>query len=363
MKILILQDYLRSGGTERQSVFLAGAFADAGHDVSLVTFRPGGRLATDNWQPNFAYHSLQKRDWHLDWFAPGLRGLVTKISPQLVLCMGRNANCYGSLIQRRLPQTAVICTMSTGLPLPFLYVRSLRRCRHIIANSFVAKRILSELYLVPEVKVTVIHNPLLRFTVEAPVRNLNLRQVHGAGPGTAVLLNVAMFYPGKNQRELIEICARLPGYLDWQLWLVGEGPTRTACAKLADQLGLGSRVKFLGYQPNPVPYYNAADLAVLSSQSESLSNFLIETQLHGLPAVAYDVVGVGECFLPGRSGYLIPNRDRSAFIDALLHLMREPARRHRFSLMAQAYARRTFLPQRQVQAHLALLKKFVVPAA
>jgi hypothetical protein len=37
-------------------------------------------------------------------------------------------------------------------------------------------------------------------------------------------------------------------------------------------------------------------LAVLASQSESLSNFLIEAQLHGLPAVAYDIVGVGECF-------------------------------------------------------------------
>ena len=104
MKILIIQDYLRSGGTERHSVFLAGSFADAGHDVSLITFRPGGQLATESWQPNFAYHSLQKRDWHLDWFAPGLRGLVSKISPQIVLCMGRMANCYAGLIQRRLPQ-------------------------------------------------------------------------------------------------------------------------------------------------------------------------------------------------------------------------------------------------------------------
>ncbi len=31
MKILIVQDYLRSGGTERQSVLLANAFAAAGH--------------------------------------------------------------------------------------------------------------------------------------------------------------------------------------------------------------------------------------------------------------------------------------------------------------------------------------------
>ena len=361
MKILILQDYLRSGGIERHSIYLAGACADAGHDVTLVTFRPGGRLTSDNWQPNFAYHSLQKRDWHLDWFAPGLRRLVTRLSPQIVLCMGRVANCYGGLIQMRLPQASVICTMQTGNPLPFLYVHSLLRCRHIIANSFVAKRVLAELYHVPEVKVTVIHNPLLRYPPDIPARNLELRRKHGAGPGTVVLLNVAMFHREKNQRELIEIASRLPGYVDWQLWLVGDGDQFANCRKQAEELGLGPRVKFLGYQPDPEPFYRAADLSVLASQSESLSNFLIETQLYGLPAVAYDIVGVGECFLPGRSGYLVPNRDRAAFIDGLMRLIREPAHRHRCSLMAQAFARRTFLPQRQVQAHLSLFAKFAPP--
>ncbi len=361
MKILILQDYLRSGGTERHSVFLASSFADAGHDVSLVTFRPGGQLATDSWQPNFAYHSLQKRDWHLDWFAPGLRGLVSKISPQIVLCMGRMANCYAVLIQMRLPQTTVICTMRTGKPLPFLFVRSLRVCRHIIANSFVAKRVLSEVYHVPEVKVTVIHNPLLRFSDTAPTRNLELRRQHGAGLNTVVILNIAMFRPEKNHRELIEICSRLPGYLDWQLWLVGEGSARAACEKLAADLGLGARVKFLGYHADPTPLYGAADLAALTSQSESLSNFLIEAQLHGLPAVAYNIVGVGECFVPDQSGYLIENRDRTGFIDDLIRLVRDPALRARFAKAARDYARRNFLPQRQVQAHLTLFNKYAGP--
>ncbi|MFM9091816.1 MAG: hypothetical protein ACKOUK_08765 [Verrucomicrobiota bacterium] len=40
MRLLILQDRLRSGGTERQSILLANAFAAAGHVVTLLTFRP-----------------------------------------------------------------------------------------------------------------------------------------------------------------------------------------------------------------------------------------------------------------------------------------------------------------------------------
>ena len=39
--------------------------------------------------------------------------------------------------------SASVCTMRTGKALPWLFVRSLRRCRHIIANSHVAKRVIA----------------------------------------------------------------------------------------------------------------------------------------------------------------------------------------------------------------------------
>jgi glycosyltransferase involved in cell wall biosynthesis len=166
-----------------------------------------------------------------------------------------------------------------------------------------------------------------------------------------------MFRPEKNQRELIEICAKLPGYLDWQLWFAGEGPARKKCERLAHDLGLGGRVKFLGYQSDPTPLYHAADIAVLASQSESLSNFLIEAQLHGVPAVAYDIVGVGECFVPDRSGYLIANLDQAGFVAALDRLIRTPAQRQRFSDAGRKHAQENFVPEHQMQAHLTLFKE------
>lgn len=356
MKILIVQDYLRSGGTERHSVFMATAFAKAGHEVTLLTFRPRGVLELETEQQPFAFRSLQPFDTGLDWFAPGLLRAAEEAAPDLVLCMGRMANCYAGFIQRRLPATSVICTMRTGKALPWLFLRSLRRCRHTVANSHVAKRVLTDQHNLPSHQITVIHNPILRFTDESATRNHALRRYHGANPSTVVLLNVAMFRAEKNQRELIEICAKLPGYLDWQLWLAGEGETRKKCERFAHDLGLGGRVKFLGYHSDPTPFYLAADIAVLASQSESLSNFLIETQLHGLPAVAYDIVGVGECFAPEQSGHLLANRDQAGFIAALDRLIREPALRRRFAEHGRRYAQQHFLPEKQVQAHLNLFR-------
>lgn len=357
MKILIIQDYLRSGGTERQSVFLGAAFARAGHAVTLLTFRPRGRLAADaSGQELFAFRSLQSFDTHLDWFAPGLLRVAEEAGPEIVLCMGRMANCYASFLQRRLPRAAVIGTMRTGKALPYLFVRSMHKCRHIVANSHVAKRVLTDQYDVPAGRITVIHNPALRSHLADGPRNIGLRRQHGANPTTCVLLNVAMFRPEKNQRELIEICSSLPGYLDWQLWLAGEGPTRRKCEKLAHALGLGSRIRFLGYQSDPTPLYHGADISLLASQSESLSNFLIESQLHGLPVVSYDIVGVGECFVPGKSGFLLRNGNKAGFHDALSRLIREPGTRQRFADTGRAHARTHFTPDRQVKAHLALFE-------
>ncbi len=354
MKILIVQDYLRSGGTERQAVFLGAAASRAGHEVTLLTFRPRGALGDEALNQPFAFKSLQPFDCHLDWFAPGLLRTAEAAAPDLVLCMGRMANCYAGFIQRRLPRAAVICTMRTGKDLPWLFLRSLRRCRHVVANSHVAKRVLTDRYDLPAHQITVIHNPALRTRPTDAPRNASLRQYYGANPSTVVLLNVAMFRPEKNQRELIELCSLLPGYLDWQLWLGGEGLTRRKCERLAHGLGLGGRVRFLGYQSDPTPLYQAADVAVLASQSESLSNFLIEAQLHGLPAVAYDIVGVGECFLPDRSGFLLRNHDQAGFLDALDRLIRNPGLRRSCSTEARRYAEARFTAEQQIQAHLTL---------
>ncbi|MEY3773407.1 MAG: hypothetical protein RLZZ129_187, partial [Verrucomicrobiota bacterium] len=142
MKILLLQDWLRSGGTERQSVLLANAFAAAGHTVTLLTFRPGGALAATV-DPAVTRAALQPFDTRLDWFAPGLTRFIARRPPDVILCLGRMANCYGQNIvcatRDRWPRLAVIGTMRTGKPLPRLFRLSLRHVRHIIANSQAAK--------------------------------------------------------------------------------------------------------------------------------------------------------------------------------------------------------------------------------
>lgn len=359
MKILLVQDYLRSGGTERQTLLLARAFGDAGHPTRVLTFRPGGTLA--NTASGIDVTALQTRDSGLDWWAPGLVRAAWAFAPDILLTMGRMANCRGAQLQRALPRAAVIATMRTGKSLPWLFRRSLARVRHVVANSTdAARRIIAD-HGLTEDRVSVIHNSLVfpPAAQDSGTPDHPLRRQHGATSATTVLLCVAMFRPEKNQRALLPIVAALPPAADWQLWFAGTGPALAECRELAIRSGLGGRVQFFDFVADPTALYRAADIAVLTSERESLSNFLIESQAHGLPAVAYGAQGVGEAIAAAESGLVITPGDANAFTVGLARLIADPVRRAAMGAAAAAHARAHFSPERQTQAYLELFVRLL----
>ena len=366
LRIRIVQDVLRSGGTERQTVLLAQAFRAAGHEVGVVTFRPGGVLA-----PTLAPVSatvLQPFDLGLNWFAPGLVRTLRRERPDVVLLMGRMANSHGARLVAALPETVVVGTMRTGKALPSGFRRSLAKVAHVVANSAESARVLAARYGLAAERVSVIHNALVfKPLSEATAAEAGagrsaeaegLRQAQGVGAGAAVMLCVGMFRAEKNQRVLIEAAARLSaGGLDWRLWFVGEGPERAACTALAKRLGLAERVSFFGFQEDPRPFYAAADLAVLASRAESLSNFLIEAQAHGLPVVAARATGVDECIAEGITGALVPADDEGAFAAAVMSYLSDPLARAAAGAAAGKFARTAFAPAERARDYLTLFAR------
>lgn len=343
MRVTILQDHLRNGGTERHSILMADALAARGMDATLLCFRPGGPL--EGTLRKATLRTLQSFDSHLDWWAPGLLRRLRELQPDLILCMGRMANCHGARLLRGFSGTVKVGTLRTGKALPLAYRHYLRGCDHVIANSQASARRLQAELALPATKISVIANPLVFGTRPHPEKLAieTLRQSLGADETCTVLLNVGMFRPEKGQRELLESCAHLPPHLAWQLWLLGDGPELARCVHRAEQLGLGSRVRFLGWKADPRQYYEAANLAVHASRSESLSNFLIEAQAHGLPCIAYETTGNAECMIEGNTGRILPVGDRSAFAAAIETWAGEaPENRALRSLRARKYAAESF---------------------
>jgi glycosyltransferase involved in cell wall biosynthesis len=359
MKIIVLQDHLRSGGTERHSILLTREFAGLGHAAELVTFRPGGVLAP---AAGCARRALQPFDTGIDWFGPGLLRVVLDGS-DIVLCMGKTANCFAGRIQGRAVsrglRTQVVATLRAGGILPPFYYSSVRRAAHLVTNSHEAAAELVSLHGLDRRRMSVIHNSLV-FPESNSGRNTELRTKLGAGQGTTVLLSVGMFRPEKNQRDLLTMAAGLPASWDWRLWFAGEGSERPDCERLAAKLGLGDRVRFLGFQSDPAPLYRAADVAIHASKEEALSNFIIEAQSHGLPAVAARALGIEECFIPGQTGWMVAQGDFNAFRSVLALLARDtPEVRAARAAAAREFARKSFDPGRQVAAYTGLFQSLV----
>lgn len=360
MKITVLQDYLRSGGTERHSILLSREFGRLGHEARLVTFRPGGLLAGT---VESEHVSLQPFDTGIDWFGPGLLRTVLGNSPDIVLCMGKTANCFAGRIQRRASggrlRTRVVATLRAGGRLPWFYYSSVRGAAHLVTNSCEAAEELVSLHGLDRGRLSVIHNALV-FHESAGARDDQLRARLGAGPSTAVLLSVGMFRPEKNQRALIGMAAGLPAALDWRLWFVGDGPERSSCERLAARSGLAGRVSFAGFQRDPGAYYRSADIAVHASREESLSNALIEAQFNGLPVVAFQALGVRECVVEGRTGFVLAQDDHKGFAAAVARLASEtPAERAARAAEARAFALSSFDSRRQVGAHIGLFESLL----
>jgi len=351
-----VQDFLRMGGTERQTIALANAFAAAGHEVIVMTFRPGGPLV-ERIDERVHQEALQPRDFHADWFAPALIRRLKELKPDVVQLMGRMANSHGWRLARALKGVSIVATVRTGKPIPRLYQLTLRRADAVVANSEHAIRRLTRECKISGPAVHLIRNAVVVETSAPSGSRLAPRQELGTAADAIVLLCAAMMHPGKGHEDLIRITAKLRGDIPWELWLAGDGPLRESLQLLADQTTMtNGRLRFLGTRPDMERLYSAADIAVLTSQParESLPNFLVEAQWHGLPVIAYDAAGLRETFAPDTSGLLIPPDDHEGFARAIDQVASDQPRRSRMGKAAQAYAQKEFDPSQQNQRYLDL---------
>lgn len=112
-----------------------------------------------------------------------------------------------------------------------------------------------------------------------------------------------------------------------QLLIVGEGPLRPVVESLIAEHGVGHCVRLLGLVRDVGEVLVAADIALLITAGwEGLPLSALEAMAMGLPMVISDVGGNREAVLDGKTGYVIPPRDVSAFVRAILALLADPAR-------------------------------------
>jgi len=156
--------------------------------------------------------------------------------------------------------------------------------------------------------------------------------------GTPLLLWVGRLQPWKGVDVALRALREIP---QAYLMIVGDGETRADLERLAQELGLAERVRFLGALPRErLPsIYAAADLLLATSfASETFGIGLVEAQACGLPVVASRFGGFPEVIDEGHTGLLVPPRDPTALAAAVRTLLNDPERRRAMADAAPGWA-------------------------
>jgi glycosyltransferase involved in cell wall biosynthesis len=150
---------------------------------------------------------------------------------------------------------------------------------------------------------------------------------------------VAAFVGSEWDRKGLEPAIRALG-LDrrWALVVAGEGD-RARYQALADSLGVGGAVRWLGVTPDVQLVYALADAFLLASSYETFSLVTFEAAASGLPILATPVSGVSELIDDGQNGFLI-DRSPETIAARLQELAGDPALRARLGQAARQSALR-----------------------
>ena len=138
------------------------------------------------------------------------------------------------------------------------------------------------------------------------------------------IVTVAGMMHRKGIAELIEAFAKLPADgSQAHLYLVGGGSEQSSFQELASRSGAADRIHFEGFQADPRPYLQSADLFVLASRRESFGLAILEAREAGCAILATAVDGIPELLEHGRCGILVPPQESTALAAGMIHVLRD----------------------------------------
>ncbi len=143
-------------------------------------------------------------------------------------------------------------------------------------------------------------------------------------PKQKVIICMGRLSAEKGQHILVQAFAKAKN--DWQLWFLGDGPSKAELQRLAQDLGIEKRIVFLGMQQDTAHYLNQASIYVMPSLTENFPMALIEAMALGLPCVATDCMPwrKNEDFIiDGINGLKVPVSNAEALANAIDRLVFE----------------------------------------
>lgn len=152
-----------------------------------------------------------------------------------------------------------------------------------------------------------------------------LRQSLQIPAEAVVLFALGRFIEKKGFADLLEAFARVPREIHGRplmLIIAGDGPLQKPLHNQARQLAVTSRLRWVGWQNDPGPFYDLADVLVCPSRQEPLGNVILEAWAHRLPVIATRTAGPLELVTTEENGLLVEIGDPAALAAGITALVK-----------------------------------------
>ena len=338
---MIIQGYLpRLGGAERQLAALAPLLHAQGVEVHVLTRRYAGLSPFEviGGVPVHRLPVLGPKRVASATFTLSALPLLRRLRPHLIHAHELLSPTTTAVAAKRLLGVPVAAKVLRGgtwgdiakLKRNALSARRittlLRQVDVFIAISHEIEHELAEINVPPERRVFIPNGVDTQRFAPLPLEGKRALRARLGLPLEAPLVLVAgRLAPEKRVGQLIELWPVVrQSHPTTQLIILGSGEEEAALKRAA-----GAGIQFVGYQDDVAPYLQAADVFVLPSTSEGLSNALLEALAAGLPVIATSVGGAPDVIEHNVHGCLVPPDQPPALQAAMIHLLHDAEGRAR----------------------------------
>lgn len=361
-RVLVVSDEMEVGGSQRQIANLLRGLDRRRWQAELVYFRERSFLVDEIEASGIATHCIRKSRGFDPFFLRRLRAHLRNGHYDLVHCFSLTAELWMRALLPWLPRTVFVASIR-GLFLVYAPWQwrvkrwVLGRCDLAIANTRSGARETAARTGFPLDAIAVIPNGVV---VPAPI-DADARERGRADLGIPAQRPLALFVgrlvAEKNLPLLLTAMTDLPRERRPLLLLAGSGPLEAEIRRQIDNLDLTGDVRLLGERRDSVHLMQLADMLVLPSREEGLSNVLLEAMAAGCAVLASHVGGNPEAIEAGRTGLLFRSDDRHALRTSLARLCDDPALRRQLADAAQQEVRlRYAIPAMVAQTEAAWLR-------
>ena len=347
MRILFLNTFPVWGGDENWTINLAKGLQAKGHFV-VVACPPASETLQRADERGIETLAFDIGPDIAFWKIPSFVNFLKKNKIEVLLCVQNRDMKIGALAGRIAGIPAILgrqgqVTIRRNFHHKLVFTKFIDG---IITNTKSIKEYYKDFQWFSEDFIKVVYDGL---TLPTDTRDADIHDEFDLNPSSKVIISTGRLVEQKRFDLLVEVAQMIKlKDLDWRIIIVGKGRLEAKLKNQADQLKVNEIIKFVGFRDDVLPLVKSADIFILSSDFEGMSNSLKEAMALGKACVATDVFGVSELFQEGRSGIMVKKGDPEALFNGIKKLIDNPKQKEEMEKNSSEFIKKTFSMQKMI---------------